>query len=160
MGTKVVKSTVVTYPHPTDLSMISRSGSKGPAPFLSKVPMHGLHRGILIQSLFSKLATFNRRNRLSMNTEHREAEVKFRTDSALFLSSKRNVIVQDVILVYPDLRKKDRNQGDHRLSSEHLKEFRRDHSQYRPRVLTRRACTGSRQLKNVVRAYAPESRHC
>jgi hypothetical protein len=66
--------------------------------------VHGLHGSVLVQSLFSKFATFQR-NRLSIKIEHGRVEKDgFHTDSALFLSSKRNVVVQDVVLVHPDLR--------------------------------------------------------
>ena len=96
------------------------SGLKGPRSFLSKVPVHGLHRDVLVQCLFSKLATF-RRNRPSVKAECRRVmEVEFHTYSALLLSSKRDICVQNIVLVYPNLERKNGNQSDHRLGSGYL----------------------------------------
>ena len=82
--------------------------------------MHGFHRDVLVQSLLSKFATFQK-SCLSIKTEHRED--KLHTDSALFLSPKWNVIVQNGELVHPDLRKESENQADHRVANEHLDEI-------------------------------------
>ena len=76
-------------------------GSKGPRSLFSKIPMHGLDRDVLVQRLFSKFTTF-RPTRSSIK-KIRTPPGECHTDSALFLSTERNVVVQYVILVYPDL---------------------------------------------------------
>lgn len=76
----------------------------------------------------------------------RPGRSEHRTNSTLLLSTKRNVVMQYVVLVYPDLTKQNGDCADHRLYGGHFAGLQRGHSRYQPPMLTKRAWLGSHPL--------------
>lgn len=78
---------------------------KWPVKFLAEVPVNGLDGCILIERIASQLTTCGMSsNRASVHRKRKRATegVRF-TDSTLFFPSERYVVVQEIVLIDPDL---------------------------------------------------------